>query len=184
MLLGAQKIVRDLEDSQLNIAFGIPGGPLSGIFHSLSVSKKIEVILTQHETSAAFMALGYYLFSQKQTVPIVFATSGPGLTNVVTGLAAAFEECVPLFLLTANVATNIKGKRPAQDSFETGINGLRMLESVVCRTEILLNIKDSDFLIRELLKEAKSKSRPVHLNIPGDVAHQIIENGSETNYAT
>lgn len=183
-LLGADRIVQALERENLRWAFGIPGGPLSGVFHALSVSSKIQVVLTQHETPAAYMAAGAYLFSRPRTVPIVFATSGPGATNVLTGVASAFEEKIPVILITANVAKDLKGKRAAQDSYETGIDTLKMLSPVTADTEVLESVEDIDRMIPHIHRLALERSLPVHMNVPGHIAHQVIPLKTEDVHGT
>lgn len=173
-ILGADLVVQALEKVGAQWAFGITGGPFAAVFHSLSNSQKIRVVLTQHETSAGYMALGSYLFSNPRRIPIVFSTSGPGATNIITGVAAAFEEKVPLFLLTGNVAKDLRHKRPAQDSFSSGTNAIHMFEPVTHATKVLDSLQDLDQLIFSLYETALQKSGPVHLNVPAHVAHEAV----------
>lgn len=168
--LQASKIVEALEDCGAEYAFGIPGGSIAGVFHSLSNSKKIRTVMTQHESAAGFMAIGCYLFSQRRSVPIVFTTAGPGAVNALTGVTAAWEEKVPLFLLTANVSSKLKGKRAAQDSYDTGINIGKMFSAVTARSTVLPTIEGVDRLVEELYALALRESMPVHLDIPGDIS--------------
>lgn len=184
MVLVADLIVKSLEEAGVAWAFGISGGPLAGIFRALSVSKKIRVIMTQHESAAGFLAVGNYLYSEKRSVPVVFGTSGPGSTNIITGVTAAFEEKVPLIVVTANIASKLKGKRATQDSFETGINTIKMLSPVTSSTLVLDSTDDLDKKIKLLYQTALMSSLPVHLNVPGDIAHMVVTQQKEVSHVS
>src|SRR5438477_10873663 len=115
-------------------AFGIPGGAIAGIFAALSGHDAIRTLLSQHEGGAAYMAMGQSLVSGGREIGLCFGTSGPGITNLITGVAAAFEEQVPIFVLTGNVATTLIGKGAAQDAYPDGIDAVGMLRPVTARS--------------------------------------------------
>lgn len=172
--IGADLVVRELEFLGVRIGLGIPGGPLSGIFQALSQSKTIQFVLSQHETTAAFMAMGYYLFSEAKTLPVVCVTSGPGLTNLVTGLASAHEERVPIFVISGNISESQKGMGAMQDSFDSGINAIQMLQPITAGNHILKDLRSASHEIKHLARTAIEMSMPVHLMVPADIAHQPI----------
>lgn len=181
---GADLIVSTLESLGVKHAFGIPGGPLSGLFTRLSNSRQIKVTLSQHETAAAYIAMGTYLFgNDRQAIPIVFATAGPGMLNLITGVASAMEERVPLFVLTANIALDLRGAGAVQDSYEGALNGIGMFDSLTAKNEILRRIEDADAVIRNLYETALHRSRPVHLNVPADVAHRELPHTKQGLFA-
>ena len=153
-------------------AFGIPGGPIADLFQAFSRSKEIRTVLCQHEAGAAFAAMGHTLYSPTGALGVCFGTSGPGLTNLITGVAAAHQERVPIFVITGNVSTDVLGKGAVQDSFHTGIDGLRMLESVVCASVSLTGHEDPSKVVTELYQKALKERLPVHLNIPANVGRK------------
>src|SRR5439155_12927643 len=99
----AQLLIRYLEAEGVKHVFGIPGGPLMPIYEALHDSGKIQPILAKHEEGAAFMADGYARV--RRGLGVCLATSGPGCTNTVTGIATSFADGVPVLLITAQVST-------------------------------------------------------------------------------
>lgn len=172
--LGSDLIVSALEKAGAKFAFGIPGGTLAGIFHSLSASKQIQVVLAQHESTAAYMAMGNYLFGDRDAIPVVFTTSGPGATNAITGVAAALEERVPMVVITANVPTGMRGKRAMQDSFDSGIDVIKIFDPICVTSTLLHSLIGVEDTILTLFHQARKHSCPVHLNIPGDVSMKVL----------
>jgi len=104
---GSEIFVEMLKREGVRVVFGIPGGVVLKIFDVLYQQKDVEVILTRHEQGAAHMAEGYAKATGKPGVALV--TSGPGMTNIVTGLADAFMDSVPLVAFTGQVSTNLIG---------------------------------------------------------------------------
>jgi acetolactate synthase I/II/III large subunit len=171
LILNADLVVKTLEDLGIKAAFGIPGGPVLALYNSLCASRTIKTTLCQHECGAAYMALGRSICRQDDNdIGLCFATAGPGATNLITGVAAAYSEKVPLFVLTANISTEHKGKCAVQDSFESGIDILSIF-SKICGMSV--SIKQTDNIastIKELYNFAKNNRCPVHLNIPMNIA--------------
>jgi thiamine pyrophosphate-dependent acetolactate synthase large subunit-like protein/aspartate/tyrosine/aromatic aminotransferase len=165
----AQALVRALEDLGYRRAFGIPGGAIAGLYAALARSS-IRTILTQHEGGAAYMAMGQSLATAGREVGLCFGTSGPGITNLITGVAAAFEEQVPMFVLTGNVSTELAGKGAAQDATPGGIDAVGMLRAVTARSVTAAAARDIVPLAVELHEAAVRARRPVHLNVPVNLA--------------
>ncbi|HUH45171.1 MAG TPA: thiamine pyrophosphate-binding protein, partial [Treponemataceae bacterium] len=112
-LTGAQVVIQCLLEQGVDTVFGYPGGAILNIYDELyKSSDKIRHILTAHEQGACHAADGYARVSGK--VGVVMATSGPGATNLVTGIATAYMDSVPLVAITCNVPTSLLGK----DSFQ------------------------------------------------------------------
>jgi acetolactate synthase-1/2/3 large subunit len=166
----AQALVGVLERLGYRTAFGIPGGAIAGIFAALSGRTSLRVVLSQHEGGAAYMAMGQSLATAGRRIGLCFATSGPGITNLITGVAAAFEEQVPMFVLTGNVSTDLIGKGAAQDAFPGGTHAVGMLQSVTARSVTAMTARDIVPLAIELHEEALRSRRPVHLNVPVNLA--------------
>ena len=149
-------------------AFGIPGGGIASIFAALG--GRLRVVLSQHEGAAAYMALGQSLATAGREVGLCFATSGPGITNLITGVAAAWEEQVPLFVLTGNVSTDLIGKGAAQDAYPGGLDAVAMLRFVTARSVTAMTADRIVPLAAELHHLALRARRPVHLNVPVNLA--------------
>ena len=112
-LTGADIVIECMLEQGVDTVFGYPGGSILNIYDSLyRYSDRITHILTSHEQGAAHAADGYARTSGK--VGVVFATSGPGATNLVTGIATAMMDSVPIVAITCNVTTDLLGK----DSFQ------------------------------------------------------------------
>ena len=116
---GAQLIIKLLEEHGVDVVFGYPGGTVLPLYKALYASKKIRHIRTSHEQGAAHAADGYARVSGKTGVCI--ATSGPGATNLVTGIANAYMDSVPTVFITANVPLSLIGTDSFQEVDITGI---------------------------------------------------------------
>ena len=119
-LTGADILVECLLEQGVDTIFGFPGGAVLNIYDSLYKYKdRIKHYLTSHEQGAAHAADGYARASGK--VGVCLATSGPGATNLVTGIATAYMDSVPMVAITGNVALNLIGKDSFQEVDITGI---------------------------------------------------------------
>ena len=119
VLTGAQAIVRSLELLGVTDIFGLPGGAILPTYDPLMDSKKIRHILVRHEQGAGHAAEGYASASGKLGVCI--ATSGPGATNLVTAIADAYMDSVPLLAITGQVASKLMGTDAFQEADIVGI---------------------------------------------------------------
>ncbi len=121
-LSGSEIVVQCLKEQGVDTVFGYPGGAILNVYDALyKHSDEITHILTSHEQGASHAADGYARATGK--VGVCFATSGPGATNLVTGISTAYMDSVPMVAITCNVTNNLLGK----DSFqEVDINGICM----------------------------------------------------------
>jgi len=166
---GAEIFVESLKQEGVDVLFGIPGGVVLKIFDVLHQQKDVEVILTRHEQGAAHMAEGYAKATGRAGVCLV--TSGPGMTNIVTGLADAFMDSVPLVAFTGQVSTSLIGNDAFQEADNVGI-------SRPCTKHNVL-VKDVNDLARTI-KEAfyiatTGRPGPVLVDIPKDVSTDKAE---------
>ena len=115
---GAKALRKSLEAEGVEIIFGIPGGVMLPVFDELYESK-IRMVLNRHEQGAAHAADGYARVTGR--VGVCMATSGPGATNLVTGIANAYMDSVPMVAITGQVATNLIGTDAFQEADTTGI---------------------------------------------------------------
>ena len=169
-LTGSQIVAEVLLDHGVDTVFGYPGGTALNIFDELyKYSDKIHHYLTAHEQGAAHAADGYARSTGKTGV--VFATSGPGATNLVTGIATAFMDSIPLVAITANVPDSLIGRDAFQ---EISITGVTM--PITKHNFFINNIEDLEPALRAAFQIAGSgRKGPVLVDITKDVTADSIE---------
>ncbi len=161
-MTGAQILVQSLKDEGVDIMFGYPGGVLLDLYDAL-FNSGIKHVLPRHEQAAAHAADGYARSSGK--VGVCLATSGPGATNIVTGLATAYMDSVPLVALTGQVPTHMIGGDAFQEADIIGITRPVTKHSyLVTRTEDLARIIQEAFHIA-----STGRPGPVLVDLPKDV---------------
>ncbi len=176
-LTGSQVVAEVLLDHGVDTVFGYPGGTALNIYDELyKYSDKIKHILTAHEQGAAHAADGYARATGKTGV--VFATSGPGATNLVTGIATAFMDSIPMVAITANVADNLIGRDAFQEICITGVT------LPITKHNFFVNhIEDLEAALREAFKIANSgRKGPVLVDITKDVTADVIDYSSKAPY--
>ncbi len=163
-LTGAEIVIECLKEQGVDTVFGYPGGAILNVYDELyKHSDEIRHILTSHEQGAAHAADGYARSTGR--VGVCFATSGPGATNLVTGIATAFMDSVPIVAITCNVGLSLLGK----DSFqEVDISGITM--PITKHNFIVKNIDDlADTIRRAFYIAQRGRPGPVLVDIPKDV---------------
>ena len=169
-LKGSQIVIETLIEQGVTDVFGYPGGQVLNIYDELyKAQDRINHILTAHEQGASHAADGYARATGK--VGVVIATSGPGATNLVTGIATAMLDSVPMVAITGNVPTTLIGK----DSFqEIDITGVTL--PITKHNYFVNDINDLADTIREAFRIAKSgRPGPVLVDIPKDVQLAMAE---------
>ncbi len=169
-LNGSQIIVECLVEQKVDTIFGYPGGAVLNIYDELYKNQdRIKHFLTSHEQGASHAADGYARSTGK--VGVVIATSGPGATNLVTGIATAYMDSVPMVAITGNVPNSLLGK----DSFqEVDIAGITM--PITKHNYIVKDVNNLAQTIREAFKIARSgRPGPVLIDIPKDVTAAVCE---------
>jgi acetolactate synthase-1/2/3 large subunit len=164
MLTGSDIVAECLIEQGVDTVFGYPGGTILNVYDALyKYSDKITHILTSHEQGACHAADGYARATGK--VGVCMATSGPGATNLVTGIATAYMDSVPIVAITANVSVDLLGR----DSFqEIDITGVTM--PITKHNYIVKDIKDLAPTIRKAFQIAKEgRPGPVLVDITKDV---------------
>ena len=170
LLTGADILVKTLIEQKCDVVFGYPGGQILNVYDSLYKYKdEIRHILTAHEQGAAHAADGYARSTGK--VGVVIATSGPGATNLVTGIATAHLDSVPMVAITGNVATDQIGN----DSFqEIDITGITL--PITKHNFFVDDISELADTVREAFTLASSgRKGPVLIDIPKDVQTALYE---------
>ena len=162
-ITGAKIIVETLKNIGIDTIFGIPGGVVLLLYDELIKDGKIKHVLARHEQGAAHMAEGYAKATGKPGVVLV--TSGPGATNTVTGIADAFMDSVPLFVMTGQVPTSFMGNDAFQETDSTGITrSITKYNTVVKKTE------DLAYELKKAYEVCKmGRPGPVLVDLPKDV---------------
>ncbi len=168
-LKGADILVNCLLEQGVDTIFGYPGGAVLDIYDALYRSGKIHHVLTAHEQGAAHAADGYARVTGKTGV--CFATSGPGATNLVTGIATAYMDSVPLVAVTGNVGINFLGRDSFQEVDTTGIT-----IPITKHNFIIKNVEDLAPAIRRAFHIANSgRKGPVLIDILKNVQTDMCE---------
>ncbi|MCM8814635.1 MAG: biosynthetic-type acetolactate synthase large subunit [Candidatus Omnitrophica bacterium] len=161
-MTGAKAIVECLKKENVEVIFGYPGGVILPLCDALYDSE-IRFILTRHEQGAAHAADGYARASGK--VGVCLATSGPGSTNLVTGIATAYMDSIPMVAITGQVATNLIGNDAFQEVDTTGIT-----RPITKHNYLVKNVDQLPVIFKEAFFIARTgKPGPVLIDIPVDV---------------
>ena len=168
-LTGSQIIIECLKEQGVDTVFGYPGGAILNVYDELYKHPEIHHVLTSHEQGASHAADGYARSTGK--VGVCFATSGPGATNLVTGIATAYMDSVPMVAITCNVGTSLLGK----DSFqEVDIAGITT--PITKYSFIVKDVRDLAATIRKAFRIArKGRPAPVLVDITKDVTANRTE---------
>lgn len=167
-LNGAQIIIKALEEQGVDTIFGYPGGAVLEIYDALKQSK-IRHVLVRNEQGGAHAASGYARATGK--VGVCLATSGPGATNLVTGIATAYMDSVPLVAFTGQVSRSMIGTDAFQEIDITGITA-----PITKHNYLVQHVEDLPRIIAEAFYIASTgRPGPVLIDIPRDISQAIIE---------
>ena len=173
----AELIVAYLERIGIGHVFGVPGGAIEPIYNALARSERrggIRAVVTRHENGAAFMADGYARETGK--IGVVVATSGPGATNLITGVASAYANGVPMLVITGQPPIHAFGKNALQDSSCTGINTVGMLRHCTRYNSLVSHADQLEIkLIGALMQAWQTPRGPAHLSIPVDILRSAVK---------
>lgn len=167
---GAQLILEVLLEHGVDTVFGYPGGAALNVYDALyEYQDRIKHILTAHEQGASHAADGYARATGKTGV--VFATSGPGATNLVTGIATAYMDSVPMVAITSNVTNNLIGRDAFQEVYITGIT------MPITKHNFFVNrIEDLANALRQAFRIAQSgRKGPVLVDVTKDVTAALVD---------
>lgn len=154
--------------------FGIPGGLLHPLFEWLESDPELSLVVTKHEEGAAFMADGYARVSGR--LAVCAGTSGPGSTNLLTGVACAFADGVPILVVTGQAASHALGKGAAQETAREDIDIVAMFRPVTKYSAMVTSAKSFSQHLRRALRQALTgRPGPVHLNVPVDLWEKPLE---------
>ncbi|MEV2475752.1 biosynthetic-type acetolactate synthase large subunit [Paenibacillus larvae] len=166
LITGSEILLRSLVLEGVECVFGYPGGSVLYIYDAMHGFKDFDHLLTRHEQGAIHAADGYARSTGK--VGVCIATSGPGATNLVTGIATAYMDSVPLVVITGNVATNFIGTDAFQEADITGIT-----MPITKHNYLVRDVNDLPRIIHEAFHIASTgRKGPVLIDIPKDVSTQ------------
>ena len=162
-MTGSQILLECLKREGVEVVFGYPGGQILPTFDALYGYEGFKFILTRHEQGAAHAADGYARVTGK--VGVCLATSGPGATNLVTGIANAFMDSIPMVAITGQVPTPLIGNDAFQEADITGIT-----RPITKHNYLVKDVKDLASIVREAFYIASSgRPGPVLIDLPKDV---------------
>ncbi len=169
----ADVIVQTLAEFGVNTFYGIPGGAISSVYDALIDARGARVINTRHETGAVFMAMGHSRVGG--SLPAVLMTSGPGITNALTGLAAAHADGIPLIAIAGEVPRKNFGRGALQEGSRYHLDVLGMVRSVTKFCAEVTNPRAAANLVRKAVQTALSgRQGPVFLSLPLDVSNELV----------
>ncbi len=162
-LTGAQILCESLVKEGVDVIFGFPGGAVIPLYDTLPQYPQLRHILVRHEQGAAHAADGYARTTGK--VGVCFATSGPGATNLVTGIANAFLDSVPVIAVTGQVRRDFIGRDAFQ---ETDITGITL--PITKNNYLVMDVDELAAVIKEAFHLAHTgRPGPILIDIPRDV---------------
>lgn len=167
----ADLLLHYLEQIGVEYVFGIPGGAVEPLYDALARSARrggIRPIVARHETGAAFMADGYHRHSGK--LAVCCGTTGPGTTNLVTGVSSAYENNIPMLVVTAQTRLATFGKGAFQESSDAAVDTVALLGPCTRYNSLVSHVEQFEHkLAAALLVAFQPPAGPVHLSIPTDI---------------
>jgi len=167
-------LLQCIEAEGVEYMFGVPGGAITPLHEALRQRDRIKYILAKHEEGAAFMANGYARVSRG--LGVCCATTGPGGTNALTGVAASYADSVPVLMLSGQVSTRAFGRGSLQDSTAFGVDLVQIFQPVTKLSAMASSVSRAPDLVRRALRTALcGRPGPVHLSLPVDMLKQEVQ---------
>ena len=167
-------IIEYLKILEVDYVFGVPGGAIEPLFNALARGAKQgapKVIVARHEAGAAFMAEGYARETGK--LGVCCATTGPGSTNLLTGVASAYSDNVPILVITAQTPLPKFGRNALQESSCTAIDTVAIFRHCTRYSTLISHTEQVHTkLIAAIMAANRSPSGPAHISIPSDILRQ------------
>jgi acetolactate synthase I/II/III large subunit len=169
----AEYLVDALADAGVKHVFGVIGGTVFPFF-TATVGRRAQIVMAKHEAGAAFMADGYARASGGLGACV--STSGPGATNLITGVAAAYADSVPVIVITGQVATKSFGRGAMQESSTEGVDIVDVFKQVTRYSTLVFRADRLPAVWHKALRMAQGgRPGPVHLSLPADVQERAVE---------
>ncbi len=167
-ITGAQGMLKCLEEEGVSVIFGYPGATICPFYEALSTSN-IEHVLVRQEQNAAHMASGYARSTGKPAVCVV--TSGPGATNLITGIATAYMDSIPIIAITGQVPSHLLGRDVFQEVDITGA-----VEPFIKHSYLIKNVQDIPRIFKEAFHIASTgRPGPVLIDVPIDIQNSSFD---------
>ena len=175
-------LVAYLEQIGVEFVFGVPGGAIEPLYNALARSERsggIRPVVARHEAGAAFMADGYA--RENGRIGVCCATSGPGATNLITGVACAYDNSIPMLVITGQPPLPSHGKRALQDSSCTGVNVVGMFEHCTRFNSLVSHVDQLESkLVNAIMRACQEPFGPAHLSIPVDILRAPVASAVPT----
>lgn len=173
----ADLIIQYIQSLGIEYVFGVPGGAIEPFLDALARSERAngpKAIIARHEAGAAFMADGYYKETGKMGV--VFSTTGPGATNLITGISSAYADNVPMLIITAQTPLPKFGKNALQESSCMAIDTVAMLRHCTRMSTLVSHEAQMEHkLVSAIMAAHREPSGPAHISIPCDILRSTTE---------
>lgn len=166
----ADLIIAYLEQIGVQYVFGVPGGAIEPLYNALARSQRrgrISPVVARHESGAAFMADGYARDSGR--LGVCCTTTGPGVTNAITGVASAYQDDVPMLVITAQTPLESFGRGAVQESSCTGIDTVAMMRHCTHYNTLVSHVAQLEYKLIAAITMAFQARGPVHLSVPLDI---------------
>ena len=165
----ARAVLQTLANRGVTVAYGIPGGLISPVFDALADVPEIQYVATRHEAMAGFAAMGHAIATGRPAV--VLTTGGPGLTNTITAVAAAFVEELPMVVIAGDVSQNATSRGALHDTSTGGLDGLALMRTITRFSARVESADNAASAIEHALRIATGpRPGPVFLSLPLDVS--------------
>ncbi len=165
--------LRYLKAEKVDTIFGVVGGLLYPLFDAIELDDDIKLVMTKHEQGAAFMADGYARVGRR--LGVCAGTSGPGSTNLLTGVACSYADGIPVLVVTGQAATHALGKGAAQETTREDIDIVAMFRPVTKYSAMVTHSQALPHHVRRALRAALTgRPGPVHLNLPVDLWETVL----------
>ena len=179
----ADLIIQYLKTLDVEYVFGVPGGAIEPLFNALARHENQggpKIIVARHEAGAAFMAEGYARETGK--IGVVCATTGPGATNLITGVASAYADNIPMLVITAQTPLPKFGRNALQESSCTAIDTVGMFRNCTRYSTLISHTEQlQPKLVSAIMTANRSPAGPVHISIPSDILRQDAIHSDEIN---
>lgn len=182
----ADLIVDYINQMEVEYVFGVPGGAIEPLYNALAISERFggaKAVVARHEAGAAFMADGYARETDK--IGVCCATTGPGATNLITGVASAYADNIPMLVITAQTPLPKFGKKALQDSSCSAIDTVSMFRHC-CKYSTLVSHHEQleTKLISAVMAACNEPAGPVHISVPSDVLRTAATKPSTIDYSS
>lgn len=168
----AQAIISYSKAVGISHMFAVPGGAIEPLFNAIAQSQELSLVIARHESGAAFMADGFY--RETRQMAIACATTGPGATNLITGVASAYAESIPMLVITAQTPLAKFGRKALQESSSVAVDTVSLFSPITVFNMLVSDASQLKNAFFAAVCAALRHKKPVHLSIPSDVFRQKL----------